>query len=413
MKILVSAYACEPNRGSEPGVGWNVVRELSRDFEIWVLTRENNRAVIEKSGEGWVSRVHWIFVDPPKHLTCWKVGSRGLFLFYLIWQAFAFGKARDLCKAINFDIVHHLTFGSILPLSPMVWLGIPFVSGPLGGGESAPDHLLSGYSARFRWRYACRRMARRFALQFVGRAYRRAAWCLAANEQTKAALESVGVTKVSVLHQSGISSGEMEKFSKISRGEVDPSATLDLVAASRLVSWKAIDLAIDAVSLVRKKGYSVHLTILQDGPEMNRLAGQVDRLGLSDCVTFCGRLESLTDAHERIANADALIHPAFQEAFGQVCLESLALGVPVICLDWAGPGMIVDLKCGYKIPVGSREDVVNGLADACQAVLQNRANRAEVARYARQRAAEFFDWKFVSSGVKESYLAAQRQKEVS
>ena len=46
-RILLSAYACEPVKGSEPGVGWNWVRQLSQFAELWVLTRANNRASIE------------------------------------------------------------------------------------------------------------------------------------------------------------------------------------------------------------------------------------------------------------------------------------------------------------------------------------------------------------------------------
>ena len=41
LKIFVSAYACEPGMGSEIGVGWHWVLEMSKYFELWVLTRES------------------------------------------------------------------------------------------------------------------------------------------------------------------------------------------------------------------------------------------------------------------------------------------------------------------------------------------------------------------------------------
>ena len=47
LKIFVSAYACEPHLGSEIGVGWHWVLEMSKYFELWVLTRESNRHTIE------------------------------------------------------------------------------------------------------------------------------------------------------------------------------------------------------------------------------------------------------------------------------------------------------------------------------------------------------------------------------
>ena len=46
MKILLSAYACEPNRGSEQGVGWSWAVELSKHHEVWVITRYNNEPTI-------------------------------------------------------------------------------------------------------------------------------------------------------------------------------------------------------------------------------------------------------------------------------------------------------------------------------------------------------------------------------
>lgn len=48
MKILLSAYACEPNKGSEPGVGWGWATELAKHHQVWVLTRDNNQPVIEE-----------------------------------------------------------------------------------------------------------------------------------------------------------------------------------------------------------------------------------------------------------------------------------------------------------------------------------------------------------------------------
>src|SRR2546421_1903633 len=46
-RVLVSAYACEPDHGSEPCVGWNVVMGLAAFHDVWVLVRECHRAVIE------------------------------------------------------------------------------------------------------------------------------------------------------------------------------------------------------------------------------------------------------------------------------------------------------------------------------------------------------------------------------
>ena len=48
-KILLSAYACEPNKGSEPEVGWQWAVNIARKHEVWILTKENNRHTIDEN----------------------------------------------------------------------------------------------------------------------------------------------------------------------------------------------------------------------------------------------------------------------------------------------------------------------------------------------------------------------------
>src|SRR5581483_11891914 len=48
LKVLLSAYACEPGKGSEPEVGWQWALQMARYHDVTVLTRANNRESIEK-----------------------------------------------------------------------------------------------------------------------------------------------------------------------------------------------------------------------------------------------------------------------------------------------------------------------------------------------------------------------------
>jgi glycosyltransferase involved in cell wall biosynthesis len=406
VKVLISAYACEPGRGSEPGVGWNVVRELSSRHELWVLTRANHEAAIRNSGEAWTTRVHWIFVDPPLWQTFWKKGGRGLRCFYLLWQRQALAAARRLVAAEAIDLVHHLTFGNFLPASPLADLGLPFVGGPLGGGESMPPDLFDGCDTRTKWSEWTREAARELACRWPGtrRRYRSAAALLAATPATADLLRAMGARRVEVRFQSALSDDERVWLGGFATDRSDRSGPLRLVAASRLIGWKGIDLAIDAVALARDAGPEVCLTILQDGPERKRLEARVRRLGLAEQVSFEGRLATREEACRRIGGAEALIHPAWHEAFGQVCLEALAMGVPVICLDWAGPGRIVNESCGYKVGPGPRPSLVEGLAGAMSRVLEDRPRAGMVAAAARARAAQF-RWQVLCDSLDASYLS--------
>ena len=407
MKVLISAYACEPGRGAEPGVGWNLVRELSAGHELWVLTRADHQHKILECGEEWIDRVHWVFIDPPKWLTFWKSGSRGLYPFYALWQREAWKTANKLQKENGFDVIHHLTFGQYWVPTPLVKLSPPFVFGPVGGGESTPPGFAEFYSTKGKIRELVRDAVRQWLPAFppLKRWYLEADWSLAATRDTAAALKRIGITKLDVLPQSGIGDGdEAERFC-VKRGPSvkSPPNVLKIVSACRLVHWKAVDLAIEAVARARAKGLPVEYEILSHGPEEKTLKRLVDDLDLNDVITFSGRLPKIEDVFETVSAADALIHPALHEAFGQSCLEAMALGTPVICLDWAGPGLIADEESGYKVTPGGREKTIELLAQALADCFQDKLDGTTKGEKAAVRARSVFSWSGLAERISAVY----------
>lgn len=80
--FLMSAYACEPGEGSEPGVGWNWAIELAKKHNVIVITRENNRDKIETeySKEQYPNLLFY-YCDVPRYLSFWKKGQKGVHLY--------------------------------------------------------------------------------------------------------------------------------------------------------------------------------------------------------------------------------------------------------------------------------------------------------------------------------------------
>ena len=144
MRLLLSAYACEPGRGSEPGVGWNWAIELrALGHDVWVLTRANNQGRIEQALESLdrTRRPNFLYFDLPYWLRWWKRGGHGVRLYYYLWQIGVLRVARQAHAIHRFEAVQHLTFGVFRQPSLMGRLGIPFVLGPVGGGEQTPAGL--------------------------------------------------------------------------------------------------------------------------------------------------------------------------------------------------------------------------------------------------------------------------------
>lgn len=404
LKVLLSAYACEPGKGSEPGVGWNVAQELSSRVSLWVLTRANNRTAIEGSGEEWIQQVQWIYWDPPKWLTFWKKGGRGVQLFYGIWQHGVKAVAERALSANDFDVIHHLTFGKYWIPSRLAGLPRPFVFGPVGGGECSPPGLAAGSSLRGRIAEIAKGLAIGLVSKLPGTKslYRSAAWSFAATAQTEQALRQLGVSRVGILPQSGIRPSDLPQLAIDPPSRHRDSGELLLVTAARLIHWKAIDLAIEAVA-VASRTIRVRLVVLQTGPEMKNLKALARRLGVEELVEFKGRLPRLEDVYQEIARADALVHPALHEAFGQACLEALALGVPVICLNWGGPGLIIDSTCGFAVQPGTRDETVKRLADAMISLKRERQAESPRKEACINRAFGVFSWSCLADEIINRY----------
>src|ERR1039458_759817 len=164
LKVLISAYACEPGKGSEPAVGWNVICQGCKYHDIWVITRSNNRGPIEAAVAcDPLQRVEFIYFDLPKWSAFWKKGRRGVQVYYYIWQIGAYLVARRLQSQIGFDVLHHVTLVKYWVPSFLALLPVPFLWGPVGGGDTMPPSLLSTLSWRGRAYEAARNFARRLA----------------------------------------------------------------------------------------------------------------------------------------------------------------------------------------------------------------------------------------------------------
>ena len=146
MNILLGVYACEPNKGSEPEVGWQIVNEIAKAMpndNIYAITKENNREVIET--EKYSSNITFFYYAPPEWLTFWKKGGRGIRTYYYIWLI---GAALFMKKQhLKFDIVHHVTFvNDWLPsfFSLLKNKNNKFIWGPIGSHDPIEAKFLDG-----------------------------------------------------------------------------------------------------------------------------------------------------------------------------------------------------------------------------------------------------------------------------
>ncbi len=386
MKVLVSAYACDPRGGSEPGVGWNWSRAMARHHDVWVLTRSNNREEIEGELRRWPQpRMRFLYLDLPPWARSWKRGQRGIRLYYYLWQLLAGRSARRAHAEIGFDLVHHITFATAFVPALTFLPGVPFVLGPVGGGVRAPWRLTAEWGPRgvvFEAMRAIRRGVARYLDPLVRLTWRRATVILAQNPETLAWLPARHRVKSRVVPNAGIDPQEIAEPDR-------PLGTERLaVAAGRLVHLKGTSLAIRALAAIAADVPDLRLVVVGKGRDRDRLERLARELGVANRVKFTGWLER-PELLAMLGRADVLLFPSMHEECGAVVVEALARGTIPIVLGAGGPPVLSG-DAGYVVPVKgvSRGAVVRSLAE----ILRSHDPRADGRRRAAIARARSMSW---------------------
>jgi glycosyltransferase involved in cell wall biosynthesis len=391
MRVLLSAYACEPHKGSEAGIGWNWVRQAARFHDVWVVTRANNREAIEAATSSLpLGNVHWIYFDLPRALRFWKRGARGMRLYYYLWQIGVWRLVRRLRATTSFDLVHHVTIGNYWTPSFLALFPTPFVWGPVGGGESAPRAFYATFGARGRLFEHVRDLLRRAGERdpFLRATCRRARVGIATTPETAATLARLGVRTVRVLSHVGLPREEIAALGAIPFRCKPP---VRFVSIGRLLPWKGYHLGIRAFARLARDDAATEYWIVGDGPDRRRLEALARSCGVSDRVRFLGALPRAEATHA-LAQCDALVHPSLHDSGGYACVEAMAAGRPVIALDRGGPALLVSPETGYLIPARDPEQVERDLADALARVARDPMLRYRLSTAGRDVVTTDFDW---------------------
>jgi len=408
-KVLISAYACEPGKGSEPYVGWNWIQQMSRFHEIWVLTRSNNRKNIEAYLEkNPMPNVHWHYVHLPRWLTFWKKGNRGIYLYYYMWQIKAYWMAKALHQQHNFDLVHHVTFVNYWMPSFVSRLDTPYVWGPVGGGEASPSSFYSTLSQRGHIMEYLRDTIQRIARldPFVRSTARQADKILVTTEQTGDCVKGIGGKNVEVLSQVALTQDEYDTLTALPRHQED---TIRFISIGRIIGWKGFHLGLSAFAKFHESYPDSEYWIIGEGRDKARLEQLAKEHGIEDCVTFWGNI-SRESVMQKFVDCDVLIHPSLHDSGAIVCAEAMSAGLPVLCLDVGGPSVQVVPETGFKIKATNPTQAINDLSQAMHTLAQNPQHRLEMGQAAKKRVKENFLWSVRADQMNEIYQSLVPKK---
>jgi glycosyltransferase involved in cell wall biosynthesis len=159
-----------------------------------------------------------------------------------------------------------------------------------------------------------------------------------------------------------------------------------LVCVGRLTEQKGPFVLVEAARRLAAEGRTFELLLIGDGPLRQPIEELIERLGLEEYVRLAG-VRGIETVRDELLRARALVLPSFAEGLPRVLMEALALGRPVISTYVAGiPELVVPGLCGWLVPAGSVEALVEAMRDALSAATADleRMGRAGAARVAER-----------------------------
>lgn len=333
-KIMVSAYACEPDKGSEPGVGWNWVLQMSKYYELWVLTRMSNKRNIEEYVENnkMYKNIHFIYYDLPNWARFWKKGMRGVRIYYFLWQLLANRIIKKVMVENNIHIFHHLTYGNSLWNVSSYGQKQFFIYGPTGGVDTIPYD----FSRRFSFRNRLIELVRRTVVTllpinrgFINRCKNANIILCKTNYMinaipSKYRNKAVHFTDVAV----DFVPHELNTTKRINE-------VIEFIIVGKFDAWRGFDIAIESVATLQNQHKNLHLTIIGDGSDRVRLEKLVKKLNVEKKVSFVGTVK-YDEYHRLMKQCDVVLNPALKEGAVTVAFDAMSYGKPIICINTEG-----------------------------------------------------------------------------
>lgn len=357
MRVLLSAYACLPNAGTEPGNGWNwAVHLAERGIDVHVLTVVEGRERIEEySRDHPNSRIRFSYVKLPT-----KRFKECSGMHYALWQWCAVKVARSLQQTERFDIVHHVTYGSIHVPSQLWRVGIPVIFGPVGGGQTAPSSMLKHFGVAKRAEQFRTMITKALPYSPLHRIWlRKMSAILATNRDTLELIHSMGADAKlqfdAALPESFLASGP--------RIFDDQPKPLRLLWVGTMLPRKALTLTLDILANV---DYPSTLTIVGNGIDSELLRQMIKDRGINERVIWAGKRLPWADVRAAYLEHDAMLFTSLRDSCACQLLESMALGLPVITLDLHGARDLVPDAAGIKVPLSTTSKIVKDVAMAVE-----------------------------------------------
>lgn len=368
--MLLSAFACDPTKGSEPSLGWNwAVGLAEKGFEVHCITRDTSRAGIGTRTHPQNLKFHYVSL-PLGMEKLYGASQPAMYLYYILWQWRAYKLAAELHQVNDFNMVHHVSWGSLQMGSFMYKLNVPLVFGPAGGGQIAPAGFKEYFGAAWAVEETRTRVSR-LLVKFnpaCKAMLKKAAVVLVSNEDTLRLADGSGASNSKLTLDAGLPSWFFPETNVI---KAPPKGTLKLLWVGRFMPRKGTLLLLDVMKEL-KDFPGITLTAVGDGVMREVFLETIKRYELCETVHWNGAVP-FEEIRGFYADHDVFFFTSLRDSCPVQLVEAMAFGMPVVTLDLHGQGLIVEADRGFKCACTTPDMAIENLKCAILELYDNPA----------------------------------------
>lgn len=393
LSILINAYACSPNMGSEPGMAWNWCVNLAKYCELHIITegefKDKIEAVLPTLPQGNNMHFYYNPVSDAIRKMCWNQGDWRFYKYYRKWQWKTYLMAEEIIKQHHIDIVHQLNMiGFREPGYLWKIEDKPFVWGPIGGLKQFPSSYLEGAGLKMKLFNRIKNIINIYQIKHdkrVNQALKKADLLISSIPDSYNAIKKYKGLNSIIIPETGcfIDSDTVKRNS-------DEKANGDfrLLWVGKFDFRKQLNIALATMVKLKDKS-NIKLIICGSGSDdqVSYYKQMAVNLGIDDNVVWKGNIEN-SKVKEEMRKSDIFFFTSVSEDTSTVVLEAVSCELPVLCFDTCGMGYVINESVGQKVPLTNPRQSADDFADKINYLYNNRDFLQKLSDGCKQRQKE-------------------------
>lgn len=391
-KILINAYACSPNMGSEPGMAWNWCVNLAKYCELHIITEGEFQDKIERIlptlPQGQNMHFYYNPVSNKIRRMCWNQGDWRFYYYYQKWQKETLKIAKEIIQQTQIDLIHQLNMVGFREPGYLWEIDKPLIWGPIAGIGSIPYSFLKGAGIKYTTFFLLKNFITKIQLKYsprVRKAIKKAQYVITATPEAQHAIQNAYNINPILINETGC-------FTKQNNESINTKKnieTFDILWVGRFIYTKQLKLALDTISQLKNlQGIRFHIVGQAFTDEETQIYHQyANSLGINNICKWYNFISN-EEVHLLMKKCHLFFFTSIFEATSTVILEAITNQLPILCFDRCGFGPIVSKEIGLKIPLTTPEQAIIDFTEKITYLYQNRDLLQKLAEGCKEKSKE-------------------------